>query len=64
MLFRSIHTQLSWEIEGIARENLIEQETLRNIENRGENIAKEKNREKRSNIESENQPQLEVEECT
>ena len=39
---------------------MIEQEALRNVEIRGENIAKKK-REERSNIERENQPQLEVE---
>ena len=38
---------------------MIKQETLKTVENRGENIAKK--REERSNIERENQPQLEVE---
>ena len=39
---------------------MIEQETLRNIENQGNNIAKKK-REEHSNIKRENQPQLEAE---
>ena len=38
---------------------MIEQETLRNVENKGENIAKK--REEYSNIERENQLQLKVE---
>ena len=58
--FFELHTQLSWKIKGIERENMIEQETLRNVDNRGENITKKK-REERSNIERENQPQLEFE---
>ena len=39
---------------------MIEQEAPRNVENMGENIEK-KEREECSNVERENQPQLEVE---
>ena len=46
--FFELHTLLSWEIEGIVRENMIEKETLRNVEKRRENLAKE--REKHTQI--------------
>ena len=40
--FFELHTLLSWEIEEIVRENMIEKETLRNVEKRRDNLAKER----------------------